>query len=116
VPAVVNFRDAAWGVVEGDWGLYRPGHMQPSVLYAPGVIVTPPDGHSYYPHSGRRPRVGRFEVEPPPDAPLPPPAEPYQRGWGAHSAPGPVTEYPPFEMPDVIVEPRLRRKYLGKPK
>jgi len=110
VPVIINGRDASWAVIEGDWGLYRPGHMPANVLYAPQVILGPTGG-GYYPHSGRRPRLGRFEVEPPPNRVLPPPAESYYRAWGMGSDPGPVTEYPPFDPPQVIVAPKLRRPH-----
>ena len=107
VPVIINGRDASWAVVDGDWGLYRAGHGQVSVLYPARVLLGPPVG-GYFPHTGRRPRLGRFEIEPPPNRLLPPPAESYHRVWGTQSDPGPVTEYPPFEPPQVIVAPKIR--------
>jgi hypothetical protein len=31
-PLVIDGQDASWAVVEGDWGLYRPGPLTPTVL------------------------------------------------------------------------------------
>src|SRR4029434_5596684 len=62
VPVIIHERDASWGVVEGDWGPYGRGHMPANVLYAPPVIIGPPGG-GYYPHTGRRPRLGRFDAK-----------------------------------------------------
>ena len=38
VPVIINFFDASWGVVEGEWGLYRPGAVSPTVIPAPHVM------------------------------------------------------------------------------
>ena len=114
VPVIVNHREASWGVVEGDWGLYRAGHGQPSVLYAPPAVLGSPEG-AYFPHTGRRPRAGRLEVEPPPNRVLPRPAQSYRRSWGTQSDPTvPVTEYPPFDPPPVIVQPTIKTPWKLK--
>jgi hypothetical protein len=114
VPVIIQGRDASYAVVEGDWGLYRAGSVSPTVIYNPFLtphpIYGPPPAH-YYPQTGRKPRVGRLEKEPPANRPLPPPAESYHREWGVQSQPGPVTEYPPFDPPPVILAPQeLRRR------
>jgi hypothetical protein len=33
VPVIINGRDASWAVVNGDWGLYRPGAVPVTVIY-----------------------------------------------------------------------------------
>ena len=35
VPVYINGIDASWGVVEGDFGLDRPGMVTPTVIYRP---------------------------------------------------------------------------------
>ena len=86
VPVVINGRDASYAVVEGDWGLARPGigvtvigghPLLPNHVYAPR--------NSYLPSYGRAPLRGRNEVEPPPDRPLPEPAESFSRSWSTSS-------------------------------
>ena len=114
VPVVINGVDASWSVVEGDYGLDRPIGMVPTVIYRPFTVVVPgngpfgrppkmrPYGPPYFPSTGERPGYGRLEVVPPPDRPLPPPAEPFFQGWSAQSAPGPATVYAPFPAPQIF--------------
>jgi hypothetical protein len=112
VPAIINGIDASWSVVEGDYGLDRPIGMVPTVIYRPFAVVVPePDrgparrrvyGPAYFPSTGERPGYGRLEVVPPPNRPLPPPAESFFQSWSSQSAPGPVTTYPPFAAPPII--------------
>ena len=117
VPVIINGVDASWGVVEGDYGLDRPIGMVPTVIYRPSVVVAPekgpyrgppssepaqPSGSGYFPHNDEKPGYGRLEIVPPPDRPLPPPAEPFFQSWSSSSAPGPVTEYPPYPMPQIL--------------
>jgi hypothetical protein len=109
VPLIVDGRDIAWAMVEGDWGLYRPGHVAPTATFAPRIILAPHGG--YYPSTGRRPRYGRHEIEPPSNRLLPPPAESFHRSWSTRSKPGPVSEYPPFDPPPVILAPRPLRSH-----
>jgi hypothetical protein len=104
VPEFVEGVDASWGVVEGEWGLYRPGAVAPTVIPAPHVFA-PERGNGYFPSTGRRPRSGRLEVEPPANRVLPPPAESYHRSWGAASDPAPATI--PSDPPPVIVAPSV---------
>jgi hypothetical protein len=117
VPVIINGVDASWGVVEGDYGLDRPIGMVPTVIYRPSVVVVPanappyrtpyinraqqPSG-GYFPHNDEKPGYGRLEVIPPPDRPLPPPAESFFQSWSSQSAPGPVTQYPPYPMPQIL--------------
>jgi hypothetical protein len=124
VPAVVDGVDASYSVVEGEWGLYRPGHVAPTVTpllvgppayypsaYYPGAFYPGSTPSGYYPSTGRRPRYGRLEVEPPPDRPRPPPAPSYRRSWKTESPPVPATEYPFFESPQVFIEAPYRRPW-----
>jgi hypothetical protein len=100
VPVIINFFDASWGVVEGEWGLYRPGAVSPTVIPAPHVM---PRGQArpYYPSLGGIPYKGRLEIEPPADRVLPPPAPSYHRSWSSESQNLPATEYAP--VPPVIM-------------
>lgn len=102
VPVLINGRNAAWGVVEGDWGLYRPGAVAPTVIGgAPPVVMGPREG-GYYPFYGEAPPRGRLEIEPPANAPKPKPAPTFYRSWISQSDPSaPVTVYPP--APPVVI-------------
>jgi hypothetical protein len=100
VPVIINFFDASWGVVEGEWGLYRPGAVAPTVIPAP--YVTPRvQAKPYYPSLGGITYKGRLEVEPPANRELPPPAPSYHRSWTSESPNLPATEYAP--APPVII-------------
>jgi len=122
VPVMMNGIDVSWSVVEGDYGLDRPIGMVPTVIYRPYAVMVPGPGSgpgygppvqrrrqglgpAYYPRDGRRPGYGRLEVEPPPDRPLPPPAESFFQGWGSQSAPGP--------SPNIRPSPRRRLSGMG---
>lgn len=109
-PVIIEGRDASGAVVEGDWGLYRPGQVSPTVFYP--YFPGPDRWHtrSYYPLTGKRPRSGRYEVIPSANRRLPPPAESYYRSWSTASDPlAAQTEYP--VTPPVILAPRLRSRY-----
>jgi len=116
VPVIINGVDASWSVVEGDYGLDRPIGMVPTVIYRPSVVLVPVSAPfrtprsrrprtgepGYFPSTGERPGYGRLEIVPPPDRSLPPPAESFFQSWSSQSAPGPVTEYPPYPAPQII--------------
>jgi len=107
VPVLINGVIVDGAVVYGDWGLARPGHGQ-IIIEGPIGFPQSYDTRGYFPATGRRPRVGRLEVEPPPH---PRPDTSYYREWSAGSDPTqPVTEYPPFNPPPVILAPRDRRR------
>jgi hypothetical protein len=106
VPVIVNGYDASYAVVEGDWGLSRPGHMPPTVITGPLIIPAPAWG-GYYPATGRRPGYGRYEVEPPPDRRLPRPAPSFYREWGTQSGFAPATIDSQASTPSITIEPRL---------
>src|SRR5258708_10461409 len=89
IPVVLHGRDISYTVVEGDWGLGRPGHMTPSIIgYAPpvGDRATPLQG-IYHPRYGYPPARGRFEIEPPANRVLPEPAATYRRSWSTAASP-----------------------------
>ena len=110
VPVYINGIDASWGIVEGEFGLDRPGEMTPVVIYRPLVVAMPLNAPSYHPKTGNRPGYGRLEIVPPADRVLPPPAPTYYRSWSSGSAPGPVTDYAPFPVPSVQITPRYGQR------
>src|SRR5262245_27719965 len=102
-PIMMNGSDVSWAVIEGDWGLARPGQVAPTIIYrvGPEALLGPAAG-PYYPSTGQPPRYGRLEIVPPANRPLPRPAESYYRDWGTQSdMSSPVTTYPPFNPPEV---------------
>lgn len=107
-PVIVDGLDLTGAVIEGDWGLYRPGHGR-KVIYDAGV-ANPTEPPGYFPATGRAPARGRFEIEPRPGMPGPRPAEPYYRQWGMQSGTAPPTILPPYDPPAVIVSPRLESR------
>jgi hypothetical protein len=108
VPVIINGVDARWGVVEGEFGLDRPGLVAPTVIYRPLLqpASAPETVPGYFPRAGRKPGYGRLEVQPPPGAPKPPPAPSYYRSWSSQSGSAPPTIYQEYNMPPVVVEPR----------
>ncbi len=97
IPVIINGRDASYAVVEGDWGLSRPGAVPVTVIG--GSPVLPNEVYrrrnSYIPRYGRAPERGRYEVEPAADRPLPEPAESFSRSWSTSSemtAPATITD------------------------
>jgi hypothetical protein len=99
VPVMENGVDVSWSVVEGEFGLDRPGQVTPTVIYRlpPAVIVGYPDPEAaapeepgYFPRDGRKPGYGRLEIAPPPGHRPPAPAQSYRRSWSSESAPTPA--------------------------
>jgi len=111
VPVYINGIDASWAIVEGEFGLDRPGVGAPVVTYRPLTAFVPYSMPNYYPRDDRRPGYGRYEIVPPPNHALPPPAPNYFRSWSSGSAPGPVTEYAPFPAPPVFVSPTFGHRH-----
>lgn len=127
IPVVINGVDASYAVVEGDWGLSRPGHGVVTVIG--GMPLLPNrvyhQRHFYHPRYGYPPPRGRYEIEPPTDRLLPEPAEPFSRSWSStqpiHSPrPPKLQEVSPtvvdpytFQQPMIVVPggqtPRGRR-------
>jgi hypothetical protein len=98
IPVIVNGYDASYTVVEGDWGLARPGQVSPAIAGGPLIVPAPYYTGPYFPYQGRRPGYGRHEIEPPANRRLPPPAPAYHRFWGTESQPLPAdvpSAYPP---------------------
>ena len=89
VPIFENGVNVTWSVVEGEFGLDRPGQVTPTVIYRlpPPVISTYLGAAAYepgyFPRDGRTPGYGRLEINPPPNRRLPPPAQPYRRSWSS---------------------------------
>ena len=105
VPVIINGVDASYAVVEGDWGLAKGVHVQPTVYGGRYVDVVPNVGH-YYPSLGHQPGYGRLEIEPPANRRLPQPAESFHQSWSAQSAPPQAQPEVPLYPPPVIVAPR----------
>ncbi len=107
VPVIINGVDAGGAVVEGDWGLYRPGHGALTIYGGAPVIEAPRTG--YFPSAGVAPCYGRDERAP---QRQPKPAESYHRSWttdgGAPPAPADLPAVP-GDPPSVIpAEPFTR--------
>jgi hypothetical protein len=106
VPVIMNGMIVDGAVVYGDWGLARPGQSE-LVIEGPVAFVDPLDSRNFYPATGRAPRLGRQEIEPKHRRPQ---STSFHREWSAESNfSAPVTVYPPFEPPPVIMAPRERR-------
>jgi hypothetical protein len=104
VPVIINGVDASYAVVEGDWGLGKGLHVQPTVYGGRPVDPEPQVGH-YYPSLGHTPGYGRLEIEPPPGRVLPKPPEIFYQSWSSQSGPPQAQpEVPPYP-PRVIAAP-----------
>jgi hypothetical protein len=101
VPIIINGVDASYAVVEGDWGLAKSVHVQPTVYGGRLVDPEPHVGH-YFPSLGKVPGYGRLEIQPPGP---PRPAESYHQSWSAQSTPQPVQPEVPLYPPPVITAP-----------
>ncbi|HEY3681159.1 MAG TPA: hypothetical protein VGL45_20790 [Bradyrhizobium sp.] len=99
VPIIINGVDASYSVIEGEWGLGKGYHGQPTVYGGRVVDAELPNVGHYYPSLGHKPGYGRLEIEPPPNRVLPKPAESYHQSWSAESAPPPKAAPPPAEVP-----------------
>jgi hypothetical protein len=92
--------DVSGAVIEGEFGLNRPGVVAPTVIMpfvSPGVVPAP---GAYFPSTGQQPAYGRLEVVPP-DRRGPQTGAPYFRVWGTESAPTPATS--PLDNPPMVV-------------
>ena len=107
VPIIINGVDASYAVVEGDWGLGKGVHVQPTVYGGRYVDPAPNVGH-YYPSAGHQPGYGRLEIEPPANRKLPKPAESYHDSVSAESMSQPPQQAQPavpLYPPPVIAAP-----------
>jgi hypothetical protein len=105
VPIIINGIDASYAVVEGDWGLGKGVHVQPTIYGGRLAEPVPNVGH-YYPSAGHLPGYGRLEIEPPANRKLPQPAEGFYESWSAHSTPQPVQPPVPPYPPPVVFAPQ----------
>jgi hypothetical protein len=71
-------------VIVGDWGLYRPGFMQPYLVEPPYPTYVPGHATRYFPFDGRVRPVGRYEA---PRGVAPRRVPRHSRSW---STPAPV--------------------------
>ena len=104
VPVMMYGVDVSGAVIEGEFGLNRPGQVAPTVIMpfvSPGVLPAP---GAYFPYTGRQPAYGRLEIVPP-NRRGPQTGEPYFRTWGVESMPTPATSPLPDAPPMVIVAP-----------
>ena len=101
VPIIINGIDASYTVIEGDWGLAKGVHVQPTIYGGRFIEAEPRVGH-YYPSAGHRPGYGRLEIEPPANRKLPPQAESFHQSWSAQSAPPAQAEVPLY--PPLVLE------------
>jgi hypothetical protein len=106
VPIIINGQDVSYAVLEGDWGLARGIHVQPTAYGGRFIDPEPYVGH-YYPSAGTVPAYGRLEIEPPANRRLPKPAESFHQSWSAQSAPPAAQPQPviPFYPPPIIQAP-----------
>ena len=105
VPIIINGVDVSYAVLEGDWGLGKGVHVQPTVYGGRAVDPEPNVGH-YYPSAGHSPGYGRLEIQPPTNRKLPQPAESYHESWSSQSAPPKAQPEVPFYPPPVIIAPQ----------
>jgi hypothetical protein len=106
VPIIINGIDASYAVIEGDFGLGKGIHFQPTIYGGRLVDPEPNVGH-YYPSLGLKPGYGRLEIEPPANRKLPRPAESYYQSWSAQSARQPPQTEVPVNPPPIIVAPEI---------
>ncbi len=111
VPVMMYGVDVSGAVIEGEWGLNRPGVVAPTVILPYWRVWAPYDDQGgvgpYFPRTGQKPHYGRLEVVPPPNRRKPRPAQPFFREWHSESEPSPATSPVPFNPPPIIVAPRL---------
>ena len=105
VPVIINGIDVSYAVVEGNFGLGKGIHLQPTIYGGRYVDYAPNVGH-YYPSAGHVPGYGRLEIEPPPNRKLPQPAESYFQSWSSQPAQQPALPDVPLNPPPVIYAPQ----------
>jgi hypothetical protein len=106
-PVIIDGVDASGTVVEGEFGLNKPHMVAPRIISAP--YWRPQRSSledSYFPATGREPGYGRYEVVPPADRRLPPPAPSFHRTWSSQSEPLPANVDQPAQAP-MIVAPQV---------
>ena len=100
VPVIVNpfGFDAAYTIIEGDFGLNKPAQANAHIVVGPHVVAVPGPRRYYFPHSEHMPGYGRDEVQPPPGRRVTQTPQSYNRSWGAHSDPLPASTDPAYPM------------------
>jgi hypothetical protein len=108
VPVIINAYgfDASYTIVEGEWGLDRPGVVVPQIVAGPLVYPPPLSYQPWYPAYGGKPPSGRLEVEPSPNRRLPKPAPSFHQSWGVSSDPLPAT-LDPQPQPPMMIAPQI---------
>ena len=102
VPVYINGIDASWGVVEGEFGLDRPGLVAPTVIYRPLVVSVPSAAFpAIIPRDGKRPATAGLKSFRRPSAAAAAGADLLSQ-LVEPSAPGPVTDYPPYPAPPIV--------------
>jgi hypothetical protein len=109
VPVTIDGIIVDGAIVYGDWGLARPGHgaliIEGPIAYAAPRGALPYGSPGYFPATGRQPRYGRREYDPPRRRPRQ--NTNFYRDWSIESDfRQPVTTYPPFDPPPVVLAPR----------
>ena len=105
VPIMINGVDASYAIVEGDWGLGKSVHVQPTV-YGGWPAYLPQSPGRYFPRTGHTPGYGRHERS---VAPRPlPGSQNYYRSWSAESPRGYEPQAVPSAPPPIIYAPRVR--------
>ncbi|WP_454626924.1 hypothetical protein [Bradyrhizobium cenepequi] len=112
IPIIINGIDASYAVIEGEWGLGKNVHVQPTIYGGRYIDPEPNVGH-YYPSLGHMPGYGRLEIEPPSNRRLPQPAESYHQSWSAQSMPLPAQSDPPVNPPGIIYAPQYDEPRRG---
>jgi hypothetical protein len=108
VPVMMYGVDVSGAVIEGEWGLNRPGVVAPTVImpyWPPPYEGIYGPAKPYFPTTGHKPPYGRLEIKPPPNRRLPRPAQRYFREWWSEPDSGPATSPVPF-APPIVVAPR----------
>ena len=103
VPVIINGIDASYAVVEGNFGLGKGIHVEPTIYGGRRIDPVPHVGH-YYPTLGQTPRYGRSEMEPPANRELPQPGESFHQSWSTQ--PPPLSDVPE-NPPPIIVAPEI---------
>lgn len=108
-----NGHDAAYAVVEGDFGLNKPGQNPHTIIY-PRRYAPGPSEYGYFPNTGNKPRAGRLEIEPPANRKPLPRAESFHQVWSVESQgyadPPPVPQDPPAVIVAPDYDPRVPQR------
>ena len=110
VPVIINGVDASYAVVEGDWGLAKGVHVQPTIYGGRPIEPAPPVGH-YYPSAGHMPGYGRLEIE---GADKPKPAPSFHQSWsaGSRQADPATPNQVPQNPPPIIEGPQFNQNSM----